>query len=195
MTATITDPPLRMIPLSQPLRDETRWSSKLKSLASRCILSALTSQLKHVFFPLLVGPVRGRSQNIATANHITPQPGSPAPFHQVNALNGLATVAFDIYSFYPFGESTLDVVHTSWAYHDGVPRRTLLEINRVLRPGGFFVIRQIGGKDDGAHPPLRIATWVAPALHPRHQNVLGGKQDCSLPDALGQLLRAVAWPT
>jgi SAM-dependent methyltransferase len=48
-----------------------------------------------------------------------------------------------MYSYFPFGEGSLDVVHSSWAYHDGLPRATLFEITRVLRPGGFFVLRQM----------------------------------------------------
>ena len=66
-----------------------------------------------------------------------------APFHQYLGAHGYPSVAFDMYSYFPFGEGALDVVHSSWAYHDGVPRTTLFEVARVLRPGGFFVLRQM----------------------------------------------------
>ena len=59
------------------------------------------------------------------------------------AARGYVGVMFDMYSFFPFPESTLDVIHTSWTFHMGYPRTTLFEIHRVLRPGGYLIVRQM----------------------------------------------------
>jgi hypothetical protein len=50
------------------------------------------------------------------------------PFMQLIAARGFPTVAVDIYSFFPFGESTFDVVHTSWVYHSGFTRHAIMEM-------------------------------------------------------------------
>ena len=54
-------------------------------------------------------------------------PLSP-PFMQLIAARGFPTVAVDIYSFFPFGESTFDVVQTSWVYHSGFTRHAIMEM-------------------------------------------------------------------
>ena len=61
--------------------------------------------------------------------------------HQVSAARGLPSVVVDAMSYLPFGESTLDVLHSSWLFHTGVPPLALYEVYRVLRPGGYFIIR------------------------------------------------------
>jgi SAM-dependent methyltransferase len=58
----------------------------------------------------------------AEAGTLTP------PFMQLIAARGFPTVAVDIYSFFPFGESTFDVVHTSWVYHSGFTRHAIMEM-------------------------------------------------------------------
>ena len=75
--------------------------------------------------------------------------GTQFPQVGLLAARGFAGVIMDMYSFFPFGESSLDVVHTSWTFHDGYPITTLYEIHRVLRPGGYFALRQMPGT--GAH--------------------------------------------
>ena len=67
--------------------------------------------------------------------------GSVPPFHQLNAARGFPTVAFDYMSFYPFSESTFDAIHTSWTHHEGYSVLNLLEMHRVVRPGGYVLIR------------------------------------------------------
>lgn len=92
------------------------------------------------------------SQLFATENDVKyslqfPQAG-------ILAARGHVGVMFDMYSFFPFGESTLDVVHTSWTFHTGFPRTTLYEIFRVLRPGGYLIIRQMANTQV-VLPPVR----------------------------------------
>ena len=65
------------------------------------------------------------------------------PLAQYAAARGFPTVMFDMHSFLPFADNTFDVIHSSWAYHDGFDRVTLFEFFRVLRPGGFLVLRAI----------------------------------------------------
>jgi SAM-dependent methyltransferase len=67
------------------------------------------------------------------------------PIHEANGIRGFASVTSDLFSFLPFGESTMDVIHTRWAYHSGFPRATLYEFQRVLRPGGWLILRQMAG--------------------------------------------------
>ena len=67
------------------------------------------------------------------------------PIHEANGIRGFASVTSDLFSFLPFGESTMDVIHTRWAYHTGFPRATLFEFQRVLRPGGWLILRQMAG--------------------------------------------------
>ncbi|KAL1496057.1 hypothetical protein AB1Y20_014685 [Prymnesium parvum] len=65
-----------------------------------------------------------------------------APVAQVAAARGFPVVMVDAFGYLPFAENTLDVVHASWVYHSGVPTATVYEFYRVLRPGGFLVLRQ-----------------------------------------------------
>lgn len=65
------------------------------------------------------------------------------PIHEANGLRGFASLTADLYSFLPFGEYTMDVLHTRWAYHTGFPRASLFGFQRVLRPGGWLIIRQM----------------------------------------------------
>jgi len=67
------------------------------------------------------------------------------PLNGFLAARGLPGVIVDMFGFFPFGESTMDVIHTSWTYHHGFPRTTLFEIQRVLRPGGYFLLRMMPG--------------------------------------------------
>ena len=57
--------------------------------------------------------------------------GVQFPSAQVLAARGFAGVAMDAYSYFPFGESTLDLVHTSRVYHTGYPRTTLYEVTPI----------------------------------------------------------------
>lgn len=75
-------------------------------------------------------------------------PGKPGadnsiewPSQRILAAKGLPSVMIDGVSFLPFGESTLDALHTSWFFHHGIPWTTLWEMYRVIRPGGFLVLR------------------------------------------------------
>ena len=63
------------------------------------------------------------------------------PSQRILAAKGLPSVMIDGASFLPFGESTLDALHTSWFFHHGVPWTTLWEMYRVVRPGGFLILR------------------------------------------------------
>ena len=63
----------------------------------------------------------------------------PPPFLQTISARGFPTVALDLYSYFPFAESTFDVLWTSWAYTSGFTRQSILEMYRVVRPGGFVV--------------------------------------------------------
>ena len=63
------------------------------------------------------------------------------PSQRILAAKGLPSVMIDGVSFLPFGESTLDALHTSWFFHHGVPWTTLWEMYRVVRPGGFLILR------------------------------------------------------
>lgn len=65
--------------------------------------------------------------------------GLAPPFLQTISARGFPTVALDLYSFFPFAESTFDVVHSSWAYTGGFTRLTILEMYRILRPGGYMI--------------------------------------------------------
>ena len=65
------------------------------------------------------------------------------PLSQYAAARGMPTVMFDKDSFLPFGDSTFDAIHSSWSYHTGFSRATCYEFYRVLRPGGFLVLRSI----------------------------------------------------
>ena len=73
----------------------------------------------------------------------TPRFGHEFPLTGVLASRGFLGVVMDMYSYFPFGESTLDVVHTSWTFHHGFPLTALYEFHRVLRPGGYLIIRQM----------------------------------------------------
>lgn len=73
--------------------------------------------------------------------------GHQFPLSATLSARGHVGVMVDMFSFFPFGESSLDVVFTSWTFHTGFPRSTLLEVHRVLRPGGYFLIRQLPGTD------------------------------------------------
>jgi hypothetical protein len=74
-----------------------------------------------------------------------PRPGQDPdiewPAQRIVAARGLPSVMIDAVSFLPFGESTLDALHTSWFFHHGVPWTSLWEMYRVLRPGGFLIMR------------------------------------------------------
>ena len=75
------------------------------------------------------------AENDGRYNHkVFPLTGFPA-------ARGFPGVIIDMFGFFPFGESALDVVHTSWTYHGGFPNEVLFEIHRVLRPGGYFILR------------------------------------------------------
>ena len=65
------------------------------------------------------------------------------PFASYIAARGFPTAMFDKDSFLPFGDSSWDVVHSSWSYHSGFSRATLHEFYRVIRPGGFLMLRAI----------------------------------------------------
>jgi len=65
------------------------------------------------------------------------------PFNEYISARGYPSVLIDMYSYFPFSDNTFDLVHSSWAYHDGFPRATLHEITRVLRPGGWLVLRSM----------------------------------------------------
>jgi len=65
-----------------------------------------------------------------------------APVAQFGAARGFPVVMVDAMGYLPFAENTLDVIHSSWVYHGGVPTATVYEFYRVLRPGGFLVLRQ-----------------------------------------------------
>ena len=65
------------------------------------------------------------------------------PFNEHISARGYPSVLIDMYSYFPFSDNTFDLVHSSWAYHDGFPRATLHEITRVLRPGGWLVLRSM----------------------------------------------------
>ena len=84
---------------------------------------------------------------ITVSANVMADPGGigPAPFHQLLAMRGFPTVALDADSFFPFGESTFDVLHASWVYHYGYSRTTLLEMYRVIRPGGYLILNTWDG--------------------------------------------------
>ena len=74
------------------------------------------------------------------------QYGKQFPQVGVLAARGHVGVIMDMYSFLPFGESSLDAVHTSWTFHRGYPRTTLcaplitaptLASNSGLRPCSY----------------------------------------------------------
>ena len=65
-----------------------------------------------------------------------------APVAQFAAARGFPVVMVDAYGFLPFAENTLDVIHSSWVYHGGLAVSTIYEFYRVLRPGGFLILRQ-----------------------------------------------------
>ena len=70
---------------------------------------------------------------------IAGETGSAPPFLQTIAARGFPTVALDLYSYFPFGESTFDVLHSSWAYTSGFTRQAIMEMYRVVRPGGYVI--------------------------------------------------------
>ena len=84
---------------------------------------------------------------ITVSANVMADPGGigPAPFHQLLAMRGFPTVALDADSFFPFGESTFDVLHASWVYHYGYSRTTLLEMYRVIRPSGYLILNTWDG--------------------------------------------------
>lgn len=71
--------------------------------------------------------------------------GRQFPQAGVLAARGYAGVVLDAFGVLPFAESSLDLVHSAWTYHDGLPTRTLYELHRVLRPGGYLLLRQMLG--------------------------------------------------
>jgi len=81
--------------------------------------------------------------------------GAPPPFLQTIAARGFPTVALDLFSYFPFGESTFDVIHSSWAYTAGYSHLALLEMYRVVRPGGFLVLT-VWDKAAGTRGSLRV---------------------------------------
>ena len=81
--------------------------------------------------------------------------GTPPPFLQTIAARGFPTVALDLFSYFPFGESTFDVIYSSWAYTAGYSHLALLEMYRVVRPGGFLVLN-VWDKVAGASGALRV---------------------------------------
>ena len=87
---------------------------------------------------------------ITVSANVMADPGGigPAPFHQLLGMRGFPTVALDADSFFPFGESTFDVLHASWVYHYGYSRTTLLEMYRVIRPGGYLILNTWDGNAD-----------------------------------------------
>lgn len=56
----------------------------------------------------------------------------------------------------PFPDSTFDLVHSRWAFHNGFPLRTLWEIHRVLRPGGHVLLWQ---NEAVAYMLNRVVQW------------------------------------
>ena len=48
-------------------------------------------------------------------------------------------------------------MHTSWTFHTGFPKATLYEVHRVLRPGGYFIIRQMMNTEMFLEPVRRCA--------------------------------------
>ena len=74
-------------------------------------------------------------------NQMAVDKGVEFPSARIAAAKGLPSVVIDGTSFLPFGESTLDALHTSWFFHHGIPWTSLFEMYRVLRPGGFLILR------------------------------------------------------
>ena len=102
---------------------------------------------------------------VTTANFwLSVDHGHYAPMSEYLAQRGFPTVMLDQYAVLPFGDSTLDMVHSSWAFHDGIPRATLYEIHRVLRPGGWLVLRSTDGSVlEGMRQFAREARWTIEA--------------------------------
>jgi SAM-dependent methyltransferase len=94
------------------------------------------------------------AENDHTYGHQFPQVGTLA-------ARGYLGVTMDLYAHFPFGESSLDAVHTSWTFHNGFPRTTLYEVHRVLRPGGYFIIRQMANTQGG----LRLVRRFGSAMN------------------------------
>lgn len=61
------------------------------------------------------------------------------PMTHFAAATGFVVVTFDAESFFPFPENSFDVIRASWSLGPAISKRTIFEIHRVLRPGGFFV--------------------------------------------------------
>lgn len=114
-----------------------------------------------------------RLVTLTTNAHMHTLEGRTPPYHQLLAARGFLTATLDMYAAFPFGESTFDVVHSSWAYHTGYPRTALLEMYRVVRPGGWIVLRQ----------------WTNPLLN-RTELAYGLPRVLAVAKALGWALRS-----
>lgn len=72
--------------------------------------------------------------------------GRIAPTAQMASARGFVVVALDVYGYLPFTENSFDVIHAAWVFNAGsIPRLSLYEYWRVLRPGGFLVFRNAMG--------------------------------------------------
>ena len=104
------------------------------------------------------------------------------PIHEANGIRGFVSVASDLWSFLPFGESTMDVIHTRWAYHNGFPRAALFEFQRVLRPGGWLILRQMAGHATTAGTLDRVRV-VAKGMGWRRARTSDANQNWSTTDS------------
>lgn len=94
-----------------------------------------------------------------------------APVAQIAAARGFPVVMVDAFGFLPFAENTIDVIHSSWVYHGGVPTATIYEFYRVLRPGGFLILRQSINYDATFRHVKAVARKEHWLLH--HEGVCG----------------------
>lgn len=63
------------------------------------------------------------------------------PYCEYMAERGNLCMISDSSKVLPFAKHTFDVVHISWVFHSETPaqlQEILMEIHRVLRPGGYF---------------------------------------------------------
>lgn len=88
-----------------------------------------------------------------------------APVAQHAAARGFPVVMVDAMGYLPFAENTLDVVHASWVYHTGIPTSTIYEMYRVLRPGGYLILRQSIGFEKVKNQLKHIAFKEGWRLH------------------------------